>query len=431
MLLRHRETERVPGLSTLSALTAQPAGLSWQPVDKKKDPRPVAVIRVPKLWSAPPRTSAATAVKLVTETHGLDAFGSEADPIGIPPAPPPPPSSPPPTVSAPAPTTSKQGFRSNPALKWAIAFVVVASLAAAAVTWQVRRRAAVVPSGTLAIETTPAGLDVAIDGTVLGLTPFLGAVAVGSHVVQVGSDGQRRDLQVVMTAGATISHHLEMAPVSSVPGPVATSGSLQVQADLPGMAVAVDGVERGVSPLTVGELAPGEHQVVVRGDQRTVRRNVTIKAGETVSLVISPAAATTSAPGWLSVSAPLVMQLREGGQIIGTTESAKVMLTSGEHQIEIVNESVGFKSARTITVSPGKTASLAIELPQGLLSINAQPWAEVWIDGERVGETPIANHAARLGSHEVLFKHPQLGERRETVLVTARQPARIGVDLRR
>ncbi len=430
MLLRHRETERVPGLSTLSALTAQPAGLPWQPVDKKKDSRPVAVIRVPKLWSAPPRSSAATAVKLVTEAHGLDAFGSEADPIGIPPAPPPPPSSPPPTVSSPAQTDSDQGFRSNPAFKWAIVFVVVASLAAA-VTWQVRRRAAVVPSGTLAIETTPAGLDVVIDGTVLGKTPFLGAVAAGSHVVQVGSEGQRRDIQVVMTAGATVSHYLEMAPMSSVPSPVATSGSLQVQADLPGMAVAVDGVERGVSPLTVGALAPGEHQVVVRGDQRTVRRNVTIKAGETMSLVISPAAATTPAPGWLSVSAPLVMQLREGGQIIGTTESEKVMLASGEHQIEIVNESVGFKSARTITVSPGKTASLAIELPQGLLSINAQPWAEVWIDGERVGETPIANHAVRLGSHEVLFKHPQLGERRETVLVTARQPARIGVDLRR
>jgi hypothetical protein len=426
MLLRHRETERVPGLSTLSALTAQPAGLPWQPVDKRKDPRPVAVIRVPKLWSAPPRSSAAAAVKLVTEAHGLDAFGSEADPIGIPPAPPAPPSPP----SSPVPSNSDQGSRSNAAFKWAIAFLIVAGLAAA-VTWQVRRRAAVVPSGTLAIETTPAGLDVAIDGTLVGKTPFLGAVAAGSHVVQVGSEGQRRELQVVMTAGATVSHHLEMAPVSSVPSPVATSGSLQVQADLPGMAVAVDGVERGVSPLTVGALAPGEHQVVVRGDQRTVRRNVTIKAGETMSLVISPAAATTPAPGWLSVSAPLVMQLREGGQIIGTTESEKVMLTSGEHHIEIVNESVGFKSARTITVSPGKTASLAIELPQGLLSINAQPWAEVWIDGERVGETPIANHAARLGSHEVLFRHPQFGERRETVLVTARQPARIGVDLRR
>src|SRR6187200_858413 len=71
MLLRHSETERVPGLSTLSALTAQPAGLPWQPVDKRKDPKPVAVIRVPKLWSAPPRSSAATAVKLVTEEHGL------------------------------------------------------------------------------------------------------------------------------------------------------------------------------------------------------------------------------------------------------------------------------------------------------------------------------------------------------------------------
>ena len=129
MLLRHRETERVPGLSTLSALTAQPAGLPWQPVDKKKDPRPVAVIRVPKLWSAAPRTSAATAVKLVTEAHGLDAFGSEADPIGIPPVPPTPPSPPPPPVFAPAPTSSDQGSaRSNPAFKWAIAVVVVAAL---------------------------------------------------------------------------------------------------------------------------------------------------------------------------------------------------------------------------------------------------------------------------------------------------------------
>ncbi len=49
MLLRHRETERVPGLSTLSALTAQPAGLPWQPVDKRKDPRPCGCDSCPKI----------------------------------------------------------------------------------------------------------------------------------------------------------------------------------------------------------------------------------------------------------------------------------------------------------------------------------------------------------------------------------------------
>ena len=37
----------------------------------------------------------------------------------------------------------------------------------------------------------------------------------------------------------------------------------------------------------------------------------------------------------------------------------------------------------------------------------------------------------RVGSYEVVFRHPQLGERRENVLVTLRQPVRLGVDMRR
>ena len=107
------------------------------------------------------------------------------------------------------------------------------------------------------------------------------------------------------------------------------------------------------------------------------------------------------------------------------------MLPSGDHDIQFVNEAIGYKTSRRITVPAGKVTSTAIELPSGLLSINALPWAEVWLDGARIGETPIANIPARPGSHEVTFRHPQLGERREKIFVTLRQPARLGVDLRR
>ena len=44
------------------------------------------------------------------------------------------------------------------------------------------------------------------------------------------------------------------------------------------------------------------------------------------------------------------------------------------------------------------------------MALNAQPWADVWVDGERVGETPIGNVAVPIGPHEVVFRHPQLGE---------------------
>jgi hypothetical protein len=283
----------------------------------------------------------------------------------------------------------------------------------------------------LSIQTSPQGLDVVIDGSRVGATPVRVTLPPGEHRVQVGAEGSRRDIDVTMVSGATIQHHLEIASPGPPAAALATAGSLRVLTDGATMTVAVDGIERGTSPLRIDDLTPGEHQVLVRADQRVVRRTVSVKAGETISLVISPIAPSVAAPGWLAVSSPILMQLREGGKIIGTTETQKLMLQAGQHDIEIVNEAIGFRASRKVTVDSGKVTVEAVEVPPGSLSVNAQPWAEVWVDGERVGETPIANLPATPGSHEVLFRHPQLGERRETVLVTLRQPVRLGVDLRK
>jgi hypothetical protein len=283
----------------------------------------------------------------------------------------------------------------------------------------------------LSIQTSPQGLEVVIDGSRAGATPVTVTLPPGAHRVQVGAEGSRRDIDVTMVSGATIQHHLEIAPHSPPAAALPTAGSLRVLTDGAAMSVTVDGIERGTSPLRIDDLTPGEHQVLVRADQRVVRRTVSVKAGETISLVISPIAPSVAAPGWLAVSSPILMQLREGGKTIGTTETQKLMLQAGQHDIEIVNEAIGFRASRKVTVDSGKVTVEAVEVPPGSLSVNAQPWAEVWVDGERVGETPIANLPATPGSHEVLFRHPQLGERRETVLVTLRQPVRLGVDLRK
>ena len=63
--------------------------------------------------------------------------------------------------------------------------------------------------------------------------------------------------------------------------------------------------------------------------------------------------------------------------------------------------------------------------------MNAIPWAEVWVDGERVGETPIGNLPVSVGNHEVVFRNPDLGEQRMTATVTLTAPTRLSVDLRK
>jgi len=50
--------------------------------------------------------------------------------------------------------------------------------------------------------------------------------------------------------------------------------------------------------------------------------------------------------------------------------------------------------------------------------------------GRRVGETPIGNLSVSIGPHEVVFKHPQLGEKRHAISVTLDAPVRLSVDMK-
>jgi serine/threonine-protein kinase len=74
---------------------------------------------------------------------------------------------------------------------------------------------------------------------------------------------------------------------------------------------------------------------------------------------------------------------------------------------------------------------MRIDVPKGSVALNAAPWADVWVDGERLGETPIGNVSLPIGNHDVVFRHPELGEQRHTVTVTLNGPARLSVDMRK
>jgi hypothetical protein len=229
--------------------------------------------------------------------------------------------------------------------------------------------------------------------------------------------------------------------------------TLTVQSNPLGAPVFVDGVERGITPAKI-TLAPGSHILELRG--RGVPRviPVTLAAGAEVTqylefaevpaatellipeLATAPAAAkpaeVTTAPlaGWITVKMPFALDIREGGRLLGTTDAERLMLASGRHELEFVNESLNYRAAVTVQVPPGRVTSVPLQVPRGTLSLNATPWAEVWIDGQRAGETPMGNLSVSIGPHEIVFRHPQLGEKRHAVSVTAGAPVRLSVDMK-
>ena len=261
---------------------------------------------------------------------------------------------------------------------------------------------------------------------------------------------------LVLATGGYVALQKFTTPAAAVPPAMAT---LSVQSNPPGVPVFVDGVERGMTPARV-TLAPGAHILELRG--RGVPRviPVTLAAGADVSqylefaeaplpeqplTVPTPAAPVTPAPaaatpppvdpsvpvaGWITVKLPFSVEIRENGRVIGTNDADRLMLTAGKHQLEFVNQTLAFSVTRTVQVTPGKVTSVPLELPKGVVNLNAAPWAEVWIDGTRVGETPIGNLSVAVGPHEVVFKHPQLGEKRHAISVTVGAPVRLSVDMK-
>jgi PEGA domain-containing protein len=211
------------------------------------------------------------------------------------------------------------------------------------------------------------------------------------------------------------------APVEAPPPPPPTTGSIEVLSNTPGSKVFVDGKLRGETPLTIDDLKPGRHTVVVRAANGNVRRTVRVAAGETAKIDLAVYS------GWVVVSAPIELQVLENGKVIGTAGEGPLVLSAGHHTIEVANTALDYRSSHAVDIQPGEEHRLDLN-PKGLANLNAVPWAEVWLDGAKVGDTPLGNVSVPLGIREFVFKHPQFGERKISTTITGAAPAQVIVD---
>ena len=283
-------------------------------------------------------------------------------------------------------------------------------------------------TGSLSVESDPPGAEVRIDNALRGITPLTLNLAEGRYAVAVQRGSNTRQMNVEIAANTAKSYHVEWAP--DAPPPVLLAGNLSVVSDPPGAAVTVDGSARGLTPLTIRELSTGRHEVLVKSANTTYQRSVQVEAGATASLVVGGAPTTTPSWGWITLRMPFPVQVLEDGRIVGTSEIDRIMLAPGNHELDFVADSLGFRQSSEVKILAGRGAPVSLTIPRVAMNINALPWAEVLVDGARIGDTPLANVMQPIGEHEIIFRHPQFGEKRQVVRLTMRDALRISVDMR-
>lgn len=283
--------------------------------------------------------------------------------------------------------------------------------------------AAVAAPGMVSITSSPDGAQVVLDGELRGTTPLRLALPAGEYSLELRRGNVSRVLPITVEANSTIEPFADLSPS------LAASGRLQITSDPPGAEVTINGTHRGTTPLVLAAVPAGRYRVALSDGTMTVNRVVDVVAGTgmSVSATMSRAA---SANGWVSVTSPLQMQVSAGGRVLGTTNE-RIALPVGTYELELFSAAFQFKTTVTARVIGQQNVDVPVQVPNGRLSVNAVPWAEVWMDGRSLGQTPLGQLSVPIGEHEIVWRHPQLGEKRQTVRITTDAVARVGVDFNR
>jgi hypothetical protein len=272
-------------------------------------------------------------------------------------------------------------------------------------------------NGRVTVESAPPGAIITVDGQVRGDTPVVLRLQPGDHQVEVQLGGSARSRHIKVRDRGETTETFTLPEAGA-------RGGFRITTYPSAGRITIDGTYRGDAPLKVTDLEPGTHTLVVETNLGAQEQDVIVRPGAVLQLAVPTAS-------WVKADAPFDLTVLEDGRMLGNTASGPVLIRPGRHNLEFVNKELGVKLRQFIDAAPSQIVTAPLELPTGMMNVYADQAAEVFVDGERVGETPLPSLQLPLGAHDVVVRHPKYGEVRFAVRVTLAAPVNLSVTFRR
>lgn len=118
-----------------------------------------------------------------------------------------------------------------------------------------------------------------------------------------------------------------------------------------------------------------------------------------------PPKPVATGPGKITVSAtPASMVISINGNVIGTG-SATFEGKAGTYKVVAKDKALGAVTSRTVKLKPGQTVDVDLAAEQGSLTFDQLPdGVDVYVDGKRIGKTPMPAIKLYAGPHKVVVK---------------------------
>jgi hypothetical protein len=294
-------------------------------------------------------------------------------------------------------------------------------------TYDVSLSAAQAPPGTLVV-TSDAGGDVYVDGVRKDAAPASITLPAGDHVVEVRKDGAQpwRQMATIVAGQET--------KVAATFGAGAGNGSLRVVASEPDAQIFVDGEDKGRSPAALPSIQPGDHVVEARKPKfKSVQQTVHIVAGQNALAQLQMDLAPPDRPrAALKVQSTVPnAEVFVDGSSLGRAPVDRNDLDPGKHYIVVHRDGyTDFK--REVILIEGQPVALVADLSAtGAVRVLSTPeGAEVRIDGELVGKTPVSRDQIPSGDHIIEFRLKGCFDHKETMKVEGGREKVFSVDLK-
>jgi serine/threonine-protein kinase len=130
----------------------------------------------------------------------------------------------------------------------------------------------------------------------------------------------------------------------------------------------------------------------------------------------------------LAVSSRIPVDVLVKGRRIGTSDGGQMVLASGVHRLELVNRRFNYRDFVSVRIEPGGLTSHAVALPYGSVRVETTPGAEIFVEGQRMGQAPLEDLAVPIGTREVIVRSADRRERRQPVEVRVGEVAVINAE---
>jgi hypothetical protein len=281
--------------------------------------------------------------------------------------------------------------------------------------------------GILLVTADVPGAEVFVDGQHRETAPALVSdLTEGPHTVEVRKDPLPPWKQVVTVAGdQQVKVNAKIA--------AEVGGSLRIVSQVPGTEVTVDGEPKGAANVEIANLRPGQHLVEIRARNYAPQvLEVTIAAGEQriARAELVPQAEKQQVGRLRVVSAVPDAEVFVDGAAMGKAPFDRADVPAGKHFVVVRKQ--GFADwKRELDLEAGGSIALTAELSaSGTLKVLSNiAGADVYVDGQPLGKTPLTVPDVPAGEHILEVKHPGYVPAKQTLHVNGGEQKVLSADL--